>query len=257
MKFNVLTFNVLTLLFLGSAAHAAIEVPLNDKHVIEVSISREDLTRIAVQDDRIRNVFGVAGEYVLEADEEQGQVFIRPRNPEIPVFTGTGVKPGFKPISLTVTTEGGHTQDLRLIPKDQPPEAIILKSDHEIKEELKHERQSSLTHDDITRDVIETLLNACRSGRIPLGYKQMPLDLNTLKGPYPLTREIRGEKLRCLTYEVKNSTSASLTLSEPEFASGLPPDLIRSSSDIVAVFMPQKILTPGERTSVYVVARTH
>ncbi len=264
----------LVFLFLGTAVQAAIQHPLDGLKVIEVPISRQGLTRIAVKEDRILNVFGVAGEYVMEADEDQGQVFIRP------------VGPGaFKPISLTLTTESGHTQDLHLIPKDQAPEALILKAEEDVKEKpsrvqpiplLAHMRnkgidpevsleekvssspltrgdiaRDDITRNNITRDVtrddIETLLQACREGRIALGYKSMPLDLKTLKGPYLLVREVKGEKLRGLTYEVNNTTKVPMKLAEAEFA---------KSRDIIAVLITQKTLKPGERTHVHVVARS-
>jgi hypothetical protein len=61
----------LPFLLLGTAAQAAIIHPLNDLKVIEVPISQSGLTRITVKGDRISNVFGVAGEYVMEPDEDQ------------------------------------------------------------------------------------------------------------------------------------------------------------------------------------------
>jgi len=230
------------MLMLGTAVEAAILKPLDDLKVIEVPISRQGLTRITVKDDRISNVFGNAGEYVLESDEDQGQIFIRP----------TGLE-SLNSISLTLTTEKGHTQDLRLLPKDQAPEALILKEDEEIKPELfKDPFNGRLSETPITRDEIENLFEACRLGRIPLGYKAMPLDLNTLKGPHLLTRELQGEKLRCLAYEVKNKTTSPLTLSEPEFIKSLS----IKQSEIVAILMPKKTLTPHEKGAIYVVARS-
>jgi len=81
---------ILSLFFLLtlSAVKAALIQTLDESRVIEVPISKEDLTRITVQEDRIRNVFGVTGEYVLETDEDQGQVFIR-----LPNFSETSLKP--------------------------------------------------------------------------------------------------------------------------------------------------------------------
>lgn len=218
------------ILLLGSTAQAAMMRPLDPLNSIEASISSQDLTRIAVKEDRILNVFGSSDEYVLEADEDQGQVFIRPL-----IF--------HKPISLTLTTEAGHTQDLRLVPKDQAPEALILKTDEKDKQKLS---QSS-----ITRNEVETLLHACQEGRIPLGYKVAPLDLNTLKSSPLLIREIRGEKLRGLTYEVSNPSKISLILSEEALVKSL--HLIKPH--IIAVLMTHKTLTPGEKTYVHAVAK--
>lgn len=266
-----------TLSFLiATTAQAAIQRPLDELKVIEVPISKQDLTRITVKEDRILNVFGVTGEYVLEADEDQGQIFIRP----------AGLNSN-KPIHLTLTTEGGHTQDLRLIPQDKKPEALILKAEDNIKKErpwahgsqLSHssppmkEGITNITHDDIprdditrddlTREGVEDLIDACREGRIPLGYKLAPIPLETgnkekslppntkpFIEPHSLVRELRGEKLRCLTYEVRNTTKASLTLSEREFAKSLSLKI----PNIIAILMPTKTLNSRERTHVHVVA---
>nr|MBA3814758.1 type-F conjugative transfer system secretin TraK [Alphaproteobacteria bacterium] len=91
-----LCFLTAALCVLPSGSQAAQIHPLNDLKVIEVPISQTGLTRITVKGDRIADVFGMSGEYVMEADEVQGQVFIRP------------LEPALNPISLTVTTEGGH-----------------------------------------------------------------------------------------------------------------------------------------------------
>lgn len=250
LKFNNLlktpALALLTLSFLETSANAAILRTLDDSKSIEISISKQSLTRITVKDDRVANVFGITGEYVLEADEELGQVFIRPIGHETN-----------KPIHLTLTTEKGHTQDLRLIPKDQAPEALIL-------EENKQETflsqgstahasaaQVSATRVSIARDEIEGLLQACQEMRIPLGYKVAPLDLKTFKGPHLLVREIRGEKLRALTYEVKNLSKLPLILSEDKFTQ-IPH---AKKSDIIAVWIAKKTINPGESAYVHVIAK--
>jgi hypothetical protein len=261
-------------LLMATTAQAAIQRPLDELKVIEVPISKQDLTRITVKEDRILNIFGVTGEYVLEADEDQGQIFIRPN----------GLNNN-KPIHLTLTTEGGHTQDLRLIPQDKKPESLILKAEDNIKKELPRDYGSQvshsplmnggipddgithdgITHDDITRDDltregVEDLIDACREGRIPLGYKLAPIPLKNGNGQdspaskplteqHSLVRELRGEKLRCLTYEIKNTAKTSLKFSEGEFATSLSLKI----PDIIAILMPIKTLNSGERTHVHVV----
>lgn len=234
-------------LLLGTATQAVMIHPLNDLKVIEVDISRQGLTRITVKEDRILNVFGLASEYILEADEDQGQIFVRPMGPG-----------SLNPISLTITTEKGYTQDLRLIPKEKAPEALILKDDTTTKEEL---RKETLSHTLPNRKEIEDLLESCQEGRIPLRYKLMPLDLRTLRGPYLLIREIRGDSLKGphlqgLTYEVKNTSKIPLILSEEAFAINRD---VRTSdsitSDVIAVLLTKKRLNPGERTTVHVIAK--
>lgn len=239
-SYYLITPLVLNILLLESA-QAAIQHHLNELKVIEVPISKQDLTRIAIKDDRIQNVFGSTGEYVLEADEDQGQIFVRPSG-----FNDS------KPIHLTLTTESGHTQDLKLIPYDKDPEALILQAE---------DQEEKLLQPFIARHEVEDLLRACREQRIPLGYKLMPLDiwvnpedpnssLKASRDSYFLIREIKGEKLRGLTYEVRNTYKTPLILSESEFAESLP----LKKTDIVAILMPTKTLDHGERTEVHVVA---
>lgn len=231
-------------LLLLETAQAAIQHTLNDLKVIEAPISKRDLTRIAVKEDRILNVFGMTGEYVLEADEEHGQIFIRPH--------GTNSS---KPIHLTFTTEGGYTQDLRLTPKDQTPETLIFKAKDNIHKEPSNQKASvsMILRNDITREEVKDLIRACRDGRIPLGYKSMPLNITVPKESYPLVSELKGEKLRCLTYVVRNTTNALIILSEVEFAENLS----SRKNDLIAILMPLKVLSSGEKTEVYVVTRIH
>jgi len=241
-KFKTIFGRSLFLLYLiGMAAQSAMIRSVDDLKVIEVPISQKDLTRIAVKDDRILTVFGVAGKYILEADEEQGQVFIRPTNH------------GSEPISLTLTTENGHTQDLRLFPKDQPPETLLLRK---VEEEAKNSSLQGILTPRVSSEIplfrgeIEDLLQACQEGRIPLGYKEVPLEPNTLRGgQYVLMRELRGP-LRGLTYEVHTNSKTPLVLSEAEFAKtcGIPPQ------DIVAILMPVNL---QEGMQIHVVAKKH
>lgn len=274
-----MNIKILPFFFLSTVAHAAIIKPLDSLSTIEIPIAKEGLTRIAIQDDRILNVFGVTGEYVLEADEDQGQIFIQPADSGTP-----------KPLSLTITTERGHTQDLRLLPKDQAPKALILevKEDGADRKHFPYENSkflkgqplffspsqlplptTSSSHSPISKSEIEELLEACRQEKIPIGYKVVPVDWKKSVAPdlqdrsqsddaknffdVPLLlRELRGEKLRGLTYELKNTTQTSLILSEAELVKSL--DLKRNS--IIAILMTKKSLVPGERTSVYVVAKS-
>ena len=241
----------LILLLAGTTVHAAIVRPLDEMKVIEVPISQQGFTRLKVQDDRILHVFGNAGEYVLETDENQGQIFVRPTPLE-----GTPSKP----ISLTLTTESGHTQDLRLVPKDQAPEALILKTDTTIQQEIKKERRASAP---LFREEVEGLILALQEGRIPLGYKEMPISLTILNEPYQRIRELQGQILRGFTYHVQNKTQDHLVLSEPELAKdlfihrNLGEDGPFKPNRIIALLIPKKNLTPGEGTEIYVVARAN
>lgn len=270
------------LLALSTPSQAAIVRHLDELKVIEAPISRNGLTRIAVQGDRIAHVFGVTGEYILEADEAQGQIFIHPTESERLSFQENGVKPQTKSeqrksdqgsfaLYLTLTTESGKTQDLKLIPQDQNPEALILKPEETTQ---KDSLSQKFAQTPIMREEVEDLIQAAREGRIPLGYKSMPLELHTLQEPYLLVKELKGEKLRCLIYEVKNRTEVPLILSENQFLKQAKPqgepkltefeakNLMKSSqahglisTPPIAVLISKKVLNPGEGAFVYVIIR--
>lgn len=80
------------------------------------AISATSMNRLAVPNDRISQIFGDDGAFVMQSDELTGQVFIKPSSEN-----------GTKPLALTLITENGVTQDLTLDPKEQSPTTIILK----------------------------------------------------------------------------------------------------------------------------------
>jgi hypothetical protein len=238
---NPILNGLIVCLLTGTTVQAAIVRPLDEMKVLEASIAQDALTRIKVQDDRILHVFGNAGEYVLETDDYQGQIFIRPipSSDSIPS----------KAISLTLTTEAGYTQDLRLLPKNQAPEALILQVNTDL------DQNEKLASSPLFREEVEGLILALQEERIPLGYKEMPITLTTLKGPYQRMREIQGQKIRGLTYRIQNNTKEPLILSEPELAKSL--NLNTPLNALVALLISKKTLTPGEGADFYVVARAH
>lgn len=91
-------------LSLGSSQASQI-LTLSENKRLEIAISADSMNRIAVTNDRIAQVFGDEGTFVSQADEHTGQIFIKP-SPEN----------GTKPLSITVITENGVTQDLTLKP---------------------------------------------------------------------------------------------------------------------------------------------
>jgi hypothetical protein len=70
--------------------------------------------------------------------------------------------------------------------------------------EIEKEKRASAP---LFREDIEALIQACREGHIPLGYKEMPISLTTLHEPYSLIRELQGEGLRGLTFRIQNEDS--------------------------------------------------
>ncbi len=90
---------------------------LTEQKRLEANISLNMMNRLTVTQDRIVNIFGDEGTFVTQADEHTGQVFIKP-TPEN----------GTTPLSITLITENGLTQDLTLNPTEEKAATLILKT---------------------------------------------------------------------------------------------------------------------------------
>jgi type-F conjugative transfer system secretin TraK len=98
---------------------------MNEQKRLEADIGMEVMNRLAVANDRIVNVFGDDGAFVAQTDDNTGQVFIKstPENLQ-------------KPLSMTIITENGATQDLTLNLRQTKAATIILKSPYKNKHAL-------------------------------------------------------------------------------------------------------------------------
>ena len=93
---------------------------------LTAKIASEYMNRITVVNDRIVNVFGDEGTFVVQTDEHTGQIFIKPT-----------AENGDKPLSITLITENGITQDLTLILSPLKASTLILKPQVNVKENYK------------------------------------------------------------------------------------------------------------------------
>jgi hypothetical protein len=84
---------------------------------IKATISSDSMNRLSVYGDRITQVFGDSESYELQADENTGQIFLKPTSQN-----------GNKPLAISVITESGVTQDLTLDPKEGDARTITLKA---------------------------------------------------------------------------------------------------------------------------------
>jgi type-F conjugative transfer system secretin TraK len=115
-KYSAIVFGLVLLMPIVACATNQ-TLLMNESERLEANISQNVMNRIAVTNDRIVNVFGDEGLFATQADEETGQVFIKPTADN-----------GLKPLSITLTTENGLTQDLQLNPVEGNASTIILKS---------------------------------------------------------------------------------------------------------------------------------
>ena len=103
------------MMMVADPAHALQIVDAQDGQTAVGKLSRKEVTRIAFELGRVRKVTGSAGEFLLEKDDDQGQIFVRPTDPG-----------STKPINLFLTSDRG-TVALLLQPVDTPSESIVIR----------------------------------------------------------------------------------------------------------------------------------
>ena len=95
--------------------HAQQFVSARDGESVLARISQKEVTRITFEQGRVRKVTGNAGEFVLEKDDDRGQIFIRPASAD-----------ATKPINLFVSSDQS-TVGLVLQPIDAPSDSIVIR----------------------------------------------------------------------------------------------------------------------------------
>lgn len=203
--------------------------PLVDQQRTEIPISKDTYTRIAVEEDRIQQIFGVEGVFDIESDEEQGQIFLKLVNPHLK-----------KPVSLSIVTEGGLTQDLKLIPQEGDAQSILFKPSLVQKTEPTPKSYKARLLDLITAIGGQTSLE---------GYEQKPLKACDRKVDPSLNLEplrfYEGDRYEGRAYKVTNLSLYPLTLSE---------DRLYRQGD-VAISVSQLHLHPQQGTCVIIISK--
>jgi conjugal transfer pilus assembly protein TraK len=204
-------------------------VDARDGETVLAKVSRKEVTRISVDRGRIRKVTGNAGEFVLEKDDEKGQVFIRPVSPD-----------STKPINLFVSTERS-TIGLLLQPVDTPSDAIVIREARDaatgpvrIERSGRHVRTMKNLLLAMAEDALPDDMEVREPGREMALWPGTRLTLQRLW----LGAGVVGEK-----YQLVNAGPTALDLAERQlFKSG-----------VMAVSVEQTSLRPGEATQLFVI----
>lgn len=88
--------------------------------IIHTKISYQNLNRIKVKGDKIDSIAGIETAFHFEKNDKTGEIFIRPTEDN-----------GYSPISLSLTTTSGKTQDLLLEVADGEANTIELVAEKE------------------------------------------------------------------------------------------------------------------------------
>lgn len=213
---------------------------------LEASICPDSMNRLAVANDRIVQVFGDEGAFESQSEENTGQVFIKPT-----------AENSTKPLSLTLITEQGKTQDLSLKPTAKTAATLILKnSDNPSKTtsayrtgspDTAHTPESPLSVEKNmpVQEQMLTLLKQAVAGNLPLKEDSGPTRANP-EG-YSLThyQSFQGGDYIIHAYHLENTTSTPIDLQEKTFY---------QAGDL-AISLQKRVLASHAKTLLYVVRR--
>lgn len=204
-------------------------VDARDGETVLAKVSRKEVTRISIERGRIRKVTGNAGEFVLEKDDEKGQIFIRPTAPDTT-----------KPINLFVSTERS-TIGLLLQPVDIPSDAIVIREARDAAAEPSRIERSG-------RHVrtMKNLLLAMAEDALPddMEVREPGRDLALWPGArLTLQRQWLGSSVVGEKYLLTNAGAAALELAER--------DIFKRG--VMALSIDQVSLRPGESTQLFVI----
>ena len=217
------------LLALSSPASALQILDAKDGETVLGKISQKEVTRISVERGRIRKVTGNTGEFVLEKDEEKGQIFVRPVSPE-----------STKPINLFITSERS-TIGLVLQPVDTPSDTLVIR-------EARDPLTSASRMEKSGRHVrtIKNLLLAMADDALPddMDVREPTQELSLWPGVrLSLQRVWLGAGIVGEKYQLANIGSTELNLAEG--------DLFKPG--VMAVSLEHGRLRPGESTNLFVI----
>jgi type-F conjugative transfer system secretin TraK len=219
--------SVIMLGFVNSAcSYGLVTSDIDDTQKLKVTLSAKDTNRITIDNGRIAQVFGVEELMAIQFDEENGQCFVKAKT-----------NPGH-PVTLTLITEEGETQDLEVTFADVPSELVRL---HSLKKDLKP--LSEVLGDDDGSDHGEglELMKQLVRQQIPKGFTVSELSdtkERVLRNGCTLQalKRLTGRRWEVLMGSIKNPTESIIRIKE---------SVLASAQDI-AVYMSQGELHPGQ-----------
>lgn len=193
---------------------------------IEAEISQNELNRVYVVSDRIKSIKSASSNFILESDEENGQVFIMP-NPGI-----------HERISLFITTELGKTIPLSLNPSNLAAQTLELAVGSEGGE---NNLNSPISYE---AEMFQ-LVKAMKKREKPLGYsiEEVEKDWAEEKGLERKEILFYSGKYSGKIFYVRNNTVTLVTLEEKDY----------TEPAVKAIGFSKKHLIPNETAEVYVV----
>lgn len=219
------------LMFVAASGFSLQSLTAIDNATVHGLISASEYNRIYVQGDRILRFTSSHGQYALEEDAGNGQIFIKPY-PDTKRIMGfiTTENQHYYPIDLKSIT--GTMQTLVLL----PPVAASDKAAHW---ERSTSYESALLH----------LMQAMAEGRVPEGYMVLATSSDVANlNAFVRLRQIKaytGDKFLGLVFALHNKSNQAIEL--------LPSDLYKQG--VLAVSLASNKIAPLSDTLAYVVVK--
>ncbi len=162
-----------------------------DNGSVVAFISKNDLTRIAIDGDRIKALRPSSGNFTLEIDPKNGNGFIMP-----------GVGGINQTITIMMTTEKGKNVRLLFTPMDIPLEQVIIKIDDVLNDN--QNKNIKLFGNAQYAGAIAQIFKSIFNNEIPEGFKVKDLGLiSPQKGIFTIDKAWENEfvRMELLSYE--------------------------------------------------------
>ena len=201
-KLSIILINFLFI----SGVHAAQIKGVIDNETVTVKISSLDITRIIVQNDRIKSLKGIRGAYTRENDENNGEVYLQPtaayQNAAFTVLIETEKNRHFTLLLTPVSVPGGT---LMLVPKGVDRQ-----------EAARFEQAADY------QTTLSQLVKAMATDAMPEGYSISQVDNKTLYhfgniATLRLKTIYKGLHFEGQIYELTNTQSYPIHLNEKQF----------------------------------------
>lgn len=194
------------------------------------NFSREEMTRIAIQDGRITNMHFPEGALTVVKDDEQGYALIRARDD--------------KPVSLVLTSSSGQTHSIYLTPTTMGMDTILIK---ERKVPTKSSPGTEGARANAQDKSVKRLMLAMARQETDLQdflVEPANTDLDLWREThFRLLDKYTGPDMVGYRFVLTNVSGTQVRLGEQEFY----------KRGVVAIAIDRHVLAPGEKTHVFVI----
>lgn len=215
----------------AASAFAQQTLKMRDGETVGAKISMREVSRIAIDQARVRSIVGARGGFDVQVDKDIGQIFIRP-------VSGAKLT---TPINLFLTDDAGRTFGLVLTPEDIPAESVLISASPTGKQS--HQPLRDAPYLEVIKDLIRSL---ALNDENAFGFEVVDHQREI-----PIWEEVRmtlertwvGDGIIGERYTLVNVTDGEVRLAEQEFL----------RRGVLAVGIDNTLLSPKQSTGVYVV----